>query len=388
MPVFIDYKKYPMLVDIRRYVERRWAHGITLFDVLSMLESTVMKRAEERVRSAILEDSIRDPGPDITIDTEILAYHVSLVIVSSIRDKWLMNSYAVKEGKRIYSHLLREDDRVIEAIGRYLGLRIDYNPEKPATIPYAYSKGQVTYMYLPYRIYFIDYVRYAKRLLGDPKWKLTNQFLKQGYVYLDKKMLARLLEEVFVEKISESIKPLEEVPAPLKGVVERLVKLLEEKRGKIIQESIERGKIPSVDFKEVFKDLGGIVDVELFPPCIKSLYDRALRGDHLSHHERFALATFLLNIGMDIDSVVDVFRNSPDFNEKIARYQVEHLAGLRGSRKKYLPYNCDTMRTIGICLSDCNVKNPLVYYWRQLRRKYKGKVKKKREVEVEATITS
>lgn len=389
MPAFIDYRKYPMLVDIRRYVERRWAHGITLIDVLGMLGSTVMKRAEERVISAIEEDMIRDPSPEVNIDTEILAYHVSLVIVSAIRDKWLMNSYAVKEAKRIYQHLLKEDDKVIEAIGRYLGLRIEYDPEEVASIPCMYSKGQVLYLYLPYRIHFADYVRYTRRLVGDPKWKLTNQFIKKGYVYLDRKRVARILEEVFAEKIAESIKPLDEIPDPLKGVVERIVKMLEEKRGKVIKEVIEKSAPISkvgISLKDIAEELKGIVDLEAFPPCIKSLYDRAIRGDHLSHHERFALATFLLNIGMDVDSVVEVFRNAPDFNEKIARYQVEHLAGLRGSRKKYLPYNCDTMKTIGICLEDCGVKSPLVYYWRQIRRRYRvGKRGEKSEKKPEST---
>jgi len=391
LPAFIDYRKYPMLVNIRRYVERRWAHGITLVDVLGMLESTVMKRAEERVMDAINSEAISDPPPDVNVDAEVLAYHVSLVIVSAICDRWLANSYAVKEAKRIYQHLIREDDRVVEAIGKYLGLRIEYNPDKAATIPYMYAKGQVLYLFLPYRIHFIDYVKYTKRLSGDPKWKLTNQFIKKGYVYLDRRRIARILEEVFAEKILETIKPLDEVPEPIKDIVDHIVKALEEKRGSIFKEVVEKTTSisrtgPSI--KEIAEELKGIIDLESFPPCIKNLYDRALRGDHLSHHERFALATFLLNIGMDIDSVVNVFRNSPDFNEKIARYQVEHLAGLRGSRKRYLPYNCDTMRTIGICIEACNVKNPLVYYWRQIRSKYRRirkKENKKREEDKEAS---
>lgn len=368
-----------MLVNIRRYVERKWAHGITLMDILGMLESTVMKRAEERVMDAINNEVISDPSPDIDVDVEILAYHVSLVIISAIRDKWLANSYAVKEAKRIYQHLIREDDQVVEAIGKHLGLRIEYNPDKAATIPYMYAKGQVLYLFLPYRIHFIDYVKYTRRLSGDPKWKLTNQFIKKGYVYLDRRRIARILEEVLVEKILETIKPLDEVPEPLKDIVNRIVKVLEEKRSSIFKEVVEKATFisktgPSI--KEVAEELKGVIDLESFPPCIKNLYDRALRGDHLSHHERFALATFLLNIGMDVDSVVDVFRNLPDFNEKIARYQVEHLAGLRGSRKRYLPYNCDTMKTIGICTKTCDVKNPLVYYWKQIRSKYR-RIKKR-----------
>ena len=94
----------------------------------------------------------------------------------------------------------------------------------------------------------------------------------------------------------------------------------------------------------------------------------AEKGEHLTHHQRFALATFLLNIGMDIEDVLNIFRNLPDFNERIARYQVEHLAGIRGGRKKYLVYSCEKMRTLGLCNSSCDVKNPLVFYWRTLKK--------------------
>lgn len=379
---FVDYKKYPFLVNIRKYVEKRWAHGLTLIDVLSMLGSTVMQRAKQRVLDAIESDMISDPPISMSVDDELLAYHVSLVIVSAIGDKWLMQSYAVKEAKRVYNNLVREDDRVVEAIGRYLGLNIKYEPDKAARIPYAYSKGTIIYVYLPYRIHFYDYLKHTKRLIGDLSWKLTNQFLKKGYIYLERRRVARIIEEVLAEHILSHLVPLDEAPDIIKGLVNELTKRLEEKRGKIVREIIESGGFThekGIGLHELTEELSGIIDVELFPPCMKVIYEKALRGEHLSHHERFAIATFLLNIGMDVDSVINVFRNMPDFNERIARYQVEHLAGLRGSRKRYLPYGCSTMRTIGICVEDCNVKNPLVYYWRQIRRKYREKKRQEGE---------
>ncbi len=106
----------------------------------------------------------------------------------------------------------------------------------------------------------------------------------------------------------------------------------------------------------------------MFPPCIKHLIAELKQGKHLSHHERFAVATFLINIGTDVEYVLNLMRYSPDFNEKIARYQVEHLAGLRGARKKYLVYSCDKMKSLGICVAECGTKNPLQYYFRELRK--------------------
>ncbi|MEM1570427.1 MAG: hypothetical protein QXG56_06890, partial [Candidatus Bathyarchaeia archaeon] len=54
------------------------------------------------------------------------------------------------------------------------------------------------------------------------------------------------------------------------------------------------------------------------------------------------------------------------------RYQVEHIAGLRGSRTKYTPPKCETLKTHGLCVEGgrfCRgVKHPLSYYRRAIRR--------------------
>ena len=54
----------------------------------------------------------------------------------------------------------------------------------------------------------------------------------------------------------------------------------------------------------------------------------------------------------------------PDFNEKVARYQVEHIAGLRGGRKAYNVPDCKTLFAQSLCFKNqtCyNVSHPLQY---------------------------
>jgi DNA primase large subunit len=67
-----------------------------------------------------------------------------------------------------------------------------------------------------------------------------------------------------------------------------------------------------------------------------------------------------------VEDVVNFFRSVSDFDERMTRYQVEHIAGVRGSRTKYIPPRCDTLRTHGIChIPDeiCkSVRHPLAYY--------------------------
>ena len=103
------------------------------------------------------------------------------------------------------------------------------------------------------------------------------------------------------------------------------------------------------------------------PPCIAAILAKIANGEDISHVENFTVAAYLLNTGHSVDEVIEVFRNRSDFNEKIARYQVEHIAGLRGSRTRYRPPSCAKMRTYGLCIEDgrkCprGVRNPLDYH--------------------------
>jgi DNA primase large subunit len=112
------------------------------------------------------------------------------------------------------------------------------------------------------------------------------------------------------------------------------------------------------------------VVMEAFPSCIKGVYERVAAGRPASHIGRFALTSFLLNIGMSEEDVFKFFRSVSDFNERMTRYQVQHIAGTRGSGTKYTPPNCATLRTHGICISpepECRgAVNPLVCYKRKL----------------------
>jgi DNA primase large subunit len=85
-----------------------------------------------------------------------------------------------------------------------------------------------------------------------------------------------------------------------------------------------------------------------------------------SHKELFTVAAFLVNRGYSTEQILSMLAERPDFNEKIARYQVEHIAGLRGSRTKYRPPSCQTMRSLGLCVEDGRfcpkwIKNPLEF---------------------------
>ena len=81
------------------------------------------------------------------------------------------------------------------------------------------------------------------------------------------------------------------------------------------------------------------------PPCIQRIKERAERGDNLSHEERLILLFWWMNnVTQDVDELVSLFRNVPDFNEKKTKYYVEHAL-----KKGYRPFGCEKIKALGLC---------------------------------------
>ncbi len=286
-----------------------------------------------------------------------LGYKLAVLIAAVLKDKWLQNKLANLVALETEKALDSEDLYVTVSLLRKLGYDVELL-DKPLQVPVRLHRGTVLSEAYPARIHSISYVKLANRFLSDPSWKLVNKALLNGYVYMKSEELIRLAREGVYAKVLNDVKEvsaieLDELPPKLRELVEEVSSSLRESlaRRKRIEEKV-KGLYP-----------------EALPPCIKAIYARALEGANLSHQERFTLATFLLNVGMDVDEVLNVFSRAPDFNEKIARYQIEHLAGLRGSRKKYSPPSCKTLVSWNLCpsRSECKANHPLSEYRRRLR---------------------
>ncbi len=346
----IDYAKYPYLADVRRFIEEHYP-GLS-FEAILERDNRVLARAFERIEQAVSQGRVGEPGTYTYVE-EVLAYYASIILVSLSTSRWLADRYALAEAERSYLHMVGEPSETLVSLARLLGIKARHSTTS-IRIFKTRRGGYIVRMY-PYAIHFSDYLRLASRLTGDPSWKLVNQPLLGGWVYIDRKArFARLLKEAVQTRVREQIRLVEEVPPPLKPLADRVSEILS-----------KYGRTPG---RGVFPEAPGRVEPEAYPPCVAEIHAKALRGEHLSHHERFAIATFLLNIGASVDEVVDVFRNMPDFKEKIARYQVEHLAGLRGAGTKYRVYSCEKMKSLGICRADCGTRTPLSAYYRNLRR--------------------
>ncbi len=364
MPVVsIDYSVFPYLADIGDVLSR-WP-GLTIVDLAADTDGVVFARSLELLREILGEGRVRVGRYDV--ETEVAAFHVAVLLLRLVGERRALSRFAVAYSKLAYEHLRGMGEEAVAAIGARLGLRIEYARRGYVLIPVGFRRGVLIYRRLPLRIWFRDYLRYAARLSTDPKYAPVNQVLDKGWFYLDKEIASRVLEEAVYHRIMSMYSDIPEAGERLASAVAVFREAVMKHYGSSVAEAVAEGGGGG-------ETSGGIVP-EAYPPCIKAMIERLRAGENLSHHERFTVAAFLARIGMDVEDILDLFRNAPDFNERIARYQIEHIAGLRGSRKKYMPYSCSTLKSLGLCPveGDCGARNPLAVYrrnlWRMRRRK-------------------
>jgi DNA primase large subunit len=352
----VDARLFPYFFDPDRVARSRY--GAPEYLVVSRLRG-VAESGLQRLKSAVRRT--RAPPPASSVEEEVLGFYAAAVIAYLTGSHWLVSRLALAEANRAQELLMKQPDETVAAIGRLAGIpSLRFSPRAYAE-PIAVAGYTPIYRVYGYSVSFLDYVEHGRRLLGDDAWKPARLPVRRGLVYLDKARAVRLIKEaltVYIERLVENLgsTAAEEAAGSLGELVEE---------AKRLEAEATRPRRRSGGHVELPK---GVVVEEAFPPCMREILERARRGEHLSHHERFAIATFLLNIGAEIDYVVDVFRAMPDFKEKITRYQVEHLAGLRGSGKKYSTYSCEKMKTLGLCRADCGTRSPVQAYYRNLRR--------------------
>jgi DNA primase large subunit len=277
-------------------------------------------------------------------ERELLSYPVARILVAAIGDQYLIKRFSLYESKWAYDRLREEDDRGLMAVGNEFGLNIKISPR--------FSDRKL-------ELHFTDYLRYAAGF-RDLDWKLINQTVINGKVYITKGMCARLVEEAIRDRVHAGLTG--KVPEP---IVTALEPHLAEIRESLDALKAERNMVAD-----------GEVSEDAFPPCMKALLSDLQRGTNLPHTARFALTSFLANIGLDKEQIMDLYRMAPDFREDMTRYQVEHITG--GSGTEYTAPSCKTMMTYGNCSGknpQCEwVTHPLSYYRKAMLRKARMQV--------------
>ncbi len=329
---------YPFLPEVRDAVREV---GPALPDLLAAPRyEGIRQRAMARIRGALTDKRI----PPVTLLdergalNELLSVPLARMLCVLVGDRGLVHRYATAEATRL-EETLNQDPPSRPAMARHLGVVLDEGPDGT-------------------RIHFSDYLAVAP--LHEPDWKLIVRPVARGWVPLSGPDVSRLCREALERRIQAELdeelgKPQpEELKAALADYLEQLKPELEQ----------ARSQWNTGDF--------GPVQTHLFPPCIVDIFERMKNGEMISHHARFAIASFLATIGMTADDIIDYFRAIPNFDPEKSRYQVTHIAGEQGV-EKYTPPGCATMQTNGVCPLEkrdrlcAKIKHPLSYYRARIR---------------------
>ncbi len=280
------------------------------------------------------------------MEVELFSFPIAVMIVAAAKDSFLKRRYALAEAKRAYNILKQENPQKLTEVAKTFKWKIRaarHNANISKTNPSDFT------------VHFTDYLRNTGSF-HETKWKLVNRTMLNGETYITKGETSRLLSEEVRDHIEKKLKTEIDMKLPptIEKEIEQLKQTLDNKKEKIRQEEMPTESV-----------------IDAFPPCMRQLYDMAPGGRHISHIGRFALTSFLINSGMPSETVIEHFRPTSDFSEKMTRYQVEHIAGGKGSRTKYIPPRCETLRTHSICPGmdeTCRrIRHPLTYYKRKLR---------------------
>lgn len=321
-----DYVKYPFIKEASDYVSLL---GLNISDLDKPEYLQIAENAEQRVFEALVEGIVNSLG---FTEIDILSFPVAVLFVKNIGDNFLKRRYALAEAKRAYELLNSEDNKKLVEIAHNT-----FNWD---------ASLELGVLYLG----FIDYLRNSTNF-HDDRWKLINQLLINGKVQLNKEDFTRLLQEEIRRRIENIIErsPKVELQPLLLQRVNRINQKLAERKVELRIDELPKTAVSSA-----------------YPPCIRQLYDALLSGQHISHMGRFTLTSFLLNVGINVNELTKLYTSASDFNEELTRYQVKHIAGETGSRIKYNPPKCNTLKTHGLCPGSDNICakawHPLNYY--------------------------
>ncbi len=319
---------FPYTQSAVRYVEssaRTFASLITPGE----FSNKVLQRSVERIMWSVANDIDHGDDKPTYPEAELFSYVMARVLVSCVGTPLLIQKYATSEARRATHVLTQAEER--SQHGYLLRLLDDFEID-------ASAKNNA------FHLHFTDVIRYTARLRG-PQWRLIN-LMQEGNVVLAKNELIQLLAEVVRLRVLNGL-PLT-VDVGKCEAVKRYVSVLKEIVAANLSEDVD----------------AEAVNLEACPPCIKALLSMTRAGRNLTHPARFALTSFLANIGMKAEDIVRIYETSPDFSEDLTEYQVEHIMGSSG--RDYTPPGCSTMETYGNCVKSdnlCNhVSHPLSYY--------------------------
>jgi len=329
-----EIAKYPFLADAGDYLKDK-GFSIYNFGIDPVLKISVDKAyhritvsAEGKIYDSDLIDG-QASKPHI-LEREVFSFLVAIVLIKLSRMPTLVKRFALAEARRAESYLKKDLGRASNPSEINLLKKIIFELSGIEVI----KKDDF------FTISVSDYLKQSATF-NEKEWKLINRHVENGKVFLNSEKIVRLLRKEISVYISLKINksPTPEMIPGLETKVENLISLAKK-------------------YTPVFVSTGE------YPPCIKHAINILEKGENLAHSGRFMLGTFLLAKGQSVQQIAPLFKNAPDYNERVTLYQLNNLAGTSGSGTPYFCPSCQKLQAQSLCFatSECdNIINPMQF---------------------------
>jgi len=319
-----EIAKYPFLAEAGQYLKDK---GFTLEQFATDPDLQInVDKAYERIESAVYR-KIYSPKLD---SSNTFSFLIAIILLKLSGMNTLINRFSLAEAERAEKFLEKDLVGNSNKTSEELAIKIISDVFSVSV------KKNNNHFVIP----ISDYLRHAVNF-HELEWKLVNRHVESGMVFLSSHETVRLIRRELSGYISSRIRSTD-TPSLSKGFEEKVNKLTELAK----------------------KFTVSITVTTEYPPCIKHAIEVLNNGENLSHSGRFMLATFLLGRGQTIDEIAPLFKNAPDYNEKITRYQIRQVAGETGSNTKYSCPSCEKIKSNDLCFAtpDCDyIINPMQF---------------------------
>ncbi|KAG2472358.1 MAG: DNA primase large subunit PriL [Nitrosopumilales archaeon] len=327
-----EMAKYPFLADAGQYLKDK---GFTLEQFgsdpdLKLILDKAVHRIESAADGKIYKSDIIDnsASKDASLPREVFSFLLAVVLLKLSGLNTLIRRFALAEARRAERYLEKDlvnisdrDDLAIKILETFFFMNVEKRDNN-------------------FVISTSDYLKHAISF-HEREWKLVNRKVVNGLVFL---------------------------------TPHETVRLVRKELGNYINSKIHNAVIPTMlnEFKEPVKKLNSlakkfpttVISSTEYPPCIKHAIEVLEKGENLPHSGRFMLGTFLLGKGQSIQQIAPLFKNAPDYNEKVTLYQLNHLAGSSGSLTKYNCPSCEKLKSQNLCyiIPECDgIINPIQF---------------------------
>ncbi len=329
-----EIAKYPFLADAGQYLKDK-GFSLEQFGTdpdLKLIVDKAYHRIEVAADGRIYKSDLTDDqvDKDAALPREVFSFLLAVVLLKLSGMNTLIKRFSLAEARRAEKYLERDlsnsssktkEELSIKIIGDLFSVNV---------------KKQDGYFVISVSDYLSHAINFHER-----EWKLVNRKVENGLVFLTSHETVRLVRKELGNYINSKI-----------------YSATSPSMSDAFQEPVKRLTALAKKFSTPM-----VLSTE-YPPCIKHAIQVLENGENLPHSGRFMLATFLLGRGQTVEQIAPLFKNAPDYNERVTLYQINHLAGKSGSGTKYSCPSCERLKTQDLCfiIPECDgIINPLQF---------------------------